>query len=64
MNNQLSLIFKSEGFCKCGSNYGNQTWWEINDGGSYKYCSAKCLEKDYPKKELKWSLMDFYKGTT
>ena len=64
MNNQLSINFTKELLCKCGANYGNQTWWEINDKGNFKYCSAKCHEQDYPKKEIKWSLMAFYKGTT
>ena len=64
MNNQLSLRFESNDFCECGSNYGNQTWSVINDGRLFKYCSCKCLEQKHPRKEINFSLMDFYKGNT
>ena len=59
---QLSINFTNDKLCFCGSNYGNQTWSVINNGGTFKYCSPDCLEQEYPPKELKFSLMDFYKG--
>ena len=46
----------------CSDVFGNQTWSIINDEVTFKYCSVECLDEKHERKEVEFSLMDYYKG--
>ncbi len=63
MNGQLAFNFKNEETCfLCNCQSGNQTWSVVKNGKAMMYCSIECLEIEHPRKEVKFSLMDYYKG--